>query len=323
LYRKQFPLGVTDPKALGEAWNALNALLAQVNPPQSKCVTVTHLAPAADVVAAYLADAQPRVKESTHKMYRFYLSRFVARFGTESPHNLTPERLEADARARPWKPTTRNNYLSIIETCLRWAGIKLRIRKPQKESAGASSVIPEPVFRRMLQHCTGDWYAVVAFMWHTGARPSEAAAITLESVDWTARVVRLKEHKTAHHGRGDRIIYLNDPALEVLQWQRDRHRSGLLFRSHTGKPLSRQAFVHKFWRLSRRIGHRVTAYGLRHTFCTRALADGESDTIVAALVGHSGTGMIHRHYSHVSQMGRQLGEAAQRLGRPSGGKEVG
>jgi integrase len=152
------------------------------------------------------------------------------------------------------------------------------------------------------------------FLWETGCRPQEAAGLTVEQVDWDQRVARLADHKTAAHG-GDRIIYLSRKAYAVAEQQRQRYRTGLLFRSKVGTRFRSQAFVRKFRRLSRRVGKRVCAYSFRHSFATRALADGESDTIVAELMGHHSTQMIHRHYKSASAMGRQLRDAADRIGK--------
>jgi integrase len=43
----------------------------------------------------------------------------------------------------------------------------------------------------------------------------------------------------------------------------------------------------------------ATAYGFRHSFATDALSNGVPEAHVAALLGHSSTTMLHRHYSHV------------------------
>jgi integrase len=307
---RQVPLNITEKTAEAEAWEAFRKLLRETKEaPDGPPKTCT------EMVSGYLLDVGKRVKAHTVKVYRWYLNQFVARFGRLEVKDVTAEAIEADSRRSTWSKTTRNNYLCTIETCLRWAGLKLRIRKPPKASAGAKSVIPEDVFRRMVMHCRGDWAAVINFLWHTGARPSEAARITAECVDWNAKVVRLAEHKT-DAGGAVRVIYLNQQAAEILAWQRERHGTGLLFRSVSGGPLSTHAFVMKFSRLSRIVGRRVPAYGLRHSYATRALADGESDAVVAALLGHSNTGMIWKHYAHVSEMGRQLKDAADRIGKP-------
>ena len=53
----------------------------------------------------------------------------------------------------------------------------------------------------------------------------------------------------------------------------------------------------------------VFAYGYRHTFATDALAHGVPDAHVAELLGHSGTAMLHRHYSHLTARSQALRDA--------------
>ena len=270
----------------------------------------------ADVVAAFLADAKSRVKPLTLKGYEWYLGQFLARFGSEIACQLDPKRIEADARRTDWSNTTRANYIATIATCLKFAGVELPLRKPPRESAGADTVIPERDYRRMLTMVQGDWPGLLALLWETGCRPAEARAATIADVDATARVIRLKDHKTAGHTGRPRIIHLNDAAWSVVERQVERYRDkGPLFRNCYGRPITSAAIDDAFGRISAKLGRRVRAYGLRHSFATRALASGESDTVVAALLGHANTTMVHKHYSHVSSMGRELQEAAKRIGR--------
>src|SRR5262249_10940502 len=51
--------------------------------------------------------------------------------------------------------------------------------------------------------------------------------------------------------------------------------------------------------LRKKTGVKAIAYGYRHTFATDALASGVPDAQVAALLGHSGTSMLHKHYAHL------------------------
>ena len=55
------------------------------------------------------------------------------------------------------------------------------------------------------------------------------------------------------------------------------------------------------------------AYGYRHSFATDALAKGVPDAQVAALLGHSGTAMLHRHYAHLGARAKALREALGRV----------
>jgi integrase len=67
------------------------------------------------------------------------------------------------------------------------------------------------------------------------------------------------------------------------------------------------------WRLQRKLGIRAAAYGLRHTFATDALARGVPDAQVAALLRHSGTTMLHKHYSRLTAQSQALREALGRV----------
>ena len=46
---------------------------------------------------------------------------------------------------------------------------------------------------------------------------------------------------------------------------------------------------------------RRVSYDFRHTFVTDMLAKGESASFVAALIGHSGTAILEKHYRHLTQ----------------------
>jgi integrase len=64
----------------------------------------------------------------------------------------------------------------------------------------------------------------------------------------------------------------------------------------------------KYAREKAGVKHAV-AYGYRHTFATDALANGVPDAQVAELLGHSGTAMLHKHYSHLTARSKVLQEA--------------
>ena len=62
-----------------------------------------------------------------------------------------------------------------------------------------------------------------------------------------------------------------------------------------------------------RAGLKAIAYGYRHTFATDALARGVPDAQVAELLGHSGTAMLHKHYSHLTARSQVLRDALGRV----------
>jgi integrase len=308
---RQVPLNVTDPADLAAAWEALRTL-------QRLAAEGASTATVAGLVDAFLVDVVERVKTRTFKGYSWYAGLFKARLGSQVVDQLSAKTLEDNARVSGWSSSTRNNYLSTAVTVLTWGGVKLDrpVKKPRKESAGMKSLIAEETYRRMLTLTRGDWRGVVEFLWETGARPSEAAAIELPFVSFAGGVVTLKDHKTVGSTGSDRLIYLTDAALAVLRRQAERYGGGLLFRSQRGAALSAQAFVMKFRRLSAELGCRVTAYGFRHSFACRALDSGLTDSEVAELLGQSGTAMLHKHYKHKTALGRSLSRAVRRVGQP-------
>ena len=66
-------------------------------------------------------------------------------------------------------------------------------------------------------------------------------------------------------------------------------------------------------RLTREHGTRYSLYSMRHSACTRMLADAKLDAVtVATLLGHRDTTMIARHYAHLAQRPDHLRDAANR-----------
>jgi integrase len=154
---------------------------------------------------------------------------------------------------------------------------------------------------------------LLVMLWNTGARPKEICCLTAEQVRMaTEGVIPLTDHKTAHKGKA-RFIVLTGEAWGVAR-RRSQGGTGLLFPSETGGRLTAQAIGHRLKKLCRRagVGH-VIAYGFRHTFATDALTAGVPDATVAALLGHTSTAMLHRHYSHLTSRTTVLREAVVRV----------
>ena len=184
------------------------------------------------------------------------------------------------------------------------------LKPPSKPSRGAEAVISQSDHARLLAAAGKRFKAFLRGLHLTGARPGEVAAITAENFDAEASCVRLKDHKEAHKGKS-RTIYLCPEAVALLLEQKAMFGSGYLFRSRFGLPWSGNAVVKAMIRLRKRAGldKGVIAYGYRHAFATDALANGVPDAQVAELLGHSGTAMLHKHYSHLIARFQVLREA--------------
>ena len=78
--------------------------------------------------------------------------------------------------------------------------------------------------------------------------------------------------------------------------------------------LTVQAIGSRMRTLSGRTGlRRLTVYGYRQGFATEALAKGVPDATVAALLGHSDTSMLHRHYGQLTSRTAALKDAVGKV----------
>lgn len=318
---KQFPLPFTDPNDTAGAKAAYDQFVADLAA-KLRAAEPAHGGPnVSEVVSRFLERQRSRVAPGTLRAYTFALSvHFAAAFGDRAVNSLAADEVEAWAARPEWSRSTRNGYLGAVGTMLRWAKVKLDrpIWRPPKESRGAESVLTDEQFAEVLREAKvirarGDFRELLLFLRETGARPSEVAGLTVEMVDWANSCIRSKEHKTARHG-GERVIHFSAAAVAVLECQRNRHGSGLLFRSRNGRRFSPKAIVQRCGQISKRVGFRVIAYGLgRHSFATKALCAGVPDTVVAALLGHKTTTMVHRNYSHVAEQSQVLKDALRKM----------
>lgn len=69
-----------------------------------------------------------------------------------------------------------------------------------------------------------------------------------------------------------------------------------------------EAVVNRLWRLNDMLDTDATLFGLRHGFATAVLVNGLPDAWVAALLGHSNTPTLHRHYSYLTAQAKVMWE---------------
>jgi integrase len=314
---RKVSLGVRGRKNVKAAKEAWHRLVAKVPPPREQAAQVN----VRYVVEAFLDDAAGRVKPKTLACYSDFLRPFAAVHGDAVATELPPTVAEAYSRKPQWCDNTRHDFLGSLVTAFRWA-LRARlidrnplhdVKRPPRGSRGADVLVTPSQHLQLLEAATPQFRLVLDVLWQTGARPGEAAAITAENFDAEAGIVRLREHKTSHKGRG-RVLLLTPALVEVLRRQRERYPSGPLLRNRCGRPWVGGTIV-KAMEVTRQragIGHTV-AYGLRHSFATDALERGVSEAIVAELLGHVGTKMISLHYGHLNARRAALRDALARV----------
>ena len=309
---KRISLGVSGPENLDAAVEAYRLFLqsqpgvpAVVPPPPQASPTV------GDACRRFL-DRRGHLKPGTLSQYRWACGHLVGRFGTESVTDLDPALVLSWVMSRDWSSSSQHDCLSVIAAVLKEAGNPVEFRKPPKESRGSSAVIPPEIAERVIALAHGEFGPFLRFLWLTGCRPGEAANLTADAVDLAHATARIRDHKTRGKTGKDRLIFLTDAAVVLLREQVRRYPRGPLFPGPTGKVMSPPRIVRRMRWLSKKVGHPVVAYAFRHDFATRALVAGVPDTHVAAMLGHSDTSMVSRHYSHVSQFSNVLREAADK-----------
>jgi integrase len=269
----------------------------------------------AELVLAFMADAAGRMSNGCRRNYRIFLDHLSAKCGNLGAVDLTDVEAERTASRPDWSTTYRANYLACISTAFRWATRHRLIpsnpltdlRKPVRRSRGVSAVVSEDEHKKLLAVADPLMRDLLTVLWATGARPGEITGLTCDMVKRaTDGVIPLAEHKNAGKGK-PRFLILTGEAWEVAS--RRATGDGLLFRGSRDGPLTPKAISSRMRRLCDKAGVRAIAYGYRHGFATDALVKGLPDAQVAALLGHSSTTMLHKHYSHLTGQSRVLRDA--------------
>lgn len=134
-------------------------------------------------------------------------------------------------------------------------------------------------------------YAVLHLMAHYGLRPSEIITLTLGSIDWEIKTLRVKQCKT----RSDLILPLADQTLRILRHYLRYDRTGgahpeLFLRASTPVgPLTHYAIGGLYKKRARQSGlplQGTSPYCLRHSFAMRLLDRGVGVKVIGDLLGH-------------------------------------
>ena len=137
--------------------------------------------------------------------------------------------------------------------------------------------------------------AALRLLMLTGCRLGEILSLRWDDIDRGSRALRLRDAKT-----GSRKVVLTPAALRVLSRMRRVRRSPWVFPGKdSGRHLSQ---LTSYWHFVReRAGvEDVRIHDLRHSYASRALALGESLTMIGRLLGHTDVGSTAR-YAHLAR----------------------
>jgi integrase len=315
---RQVSLKVRGKQNEPEAWSAWHSLRARCagEPEPTACATVREL------LDRFLDDCRGRARPKTVEVYAYFLRHFAEACGAKLAVLVTPQWVEHAALKPSWSPSTRNDFVGAVATAFRW-GERCRViprnplwsvRRPPKGSRGAKAVLTAEQVEKLLAAATPAFRVLLRLLWLTGARPAEIYGLTAADVNLASGVAVIERHKTADATGRARVIHLPVEAVELLRPLAERHPDGPLVRNNLGDPWNEDAVVCAMKLTRRRAGiPTATCYGLRHSFATDALANGVPEAHVAELLGHSGTAMLHKHYSHLGTRATALRAALGRV----------
>lgn len=150
--------------------------------------------------------------------------------------------------------------------------------------------------------------AMLELLYGAGLRVSELVGLPISALDRRAGLVRV-------FGKGakERVVPVGDLALEAVETYLERarptlmagrpDRSGALFVTRRGGPMTRQNFFTLLRGLARRAGidqAKVSPHVLRHAFATDLLEGGADLRAIQAMLGHADLSTTEV-YTHVSR----------------------
>jgi integrase len=175
---------------------------------------------------------------------------------------------------------------------------------------------------RFLRAAAPEWKAFLTTGLKTGLRVGELLALKWSDVDLATGqlVVRRtlwRNQEGPPKGGRNRTVPLSDVALATLKGHRHL-RGSYVFCDETGGRLSHSMVKDVVPDTCRRagLGKRITTHGLRHSFASHLVMQGEPLKAVQELLGHESIEMTLR-YSHLTPDVKR--EAVCRLDRPAAG----
>jgi len=175
----------------------------------------------------------------------------------------------------------------------------------------------------LLKSLPGDYAVLGRLMLTTGLRPSEAAGLTADRVDFLRKTITIDRQLigTGPTGSGEfgppktpsssRTIPLPVALVEPLSIQAGMYKDGgLLFRTRVGGPLIRQRLSETWRRTAKKLtsdegtpialpGSVRGFHALRHTFVSVHLAEGTPVPTVSRLIGHKTVAETLQTYAHM------------------------
>ena len=253
-----------------------------------------------DLAARCLSvDFGVRCKPATVKSYKMALNRHILpAFGKKLLEEVEPEDVSALHHQMRDMPSMANRAVWVLSRLFKLAETwelvppgrnPCRHIRKYREKSRERFLKPEE-FRRVGDalrklEASGSVQpsaiAALRLLMLTGCRMSEILCLRWDDIDRTARLLRLRDGKT-----GPRMVALTGPVLRVLDGIERVEDVPWVIRN---KSKGRLTSLFSHWqRVRKEAGlDDVRVHDLRHSYASRALALGESLTVIGRLLGHN------------------------------------
>lgn len=270
----------------------------------------------------YLDWVEENRKPATYDKIRRHLSAFSRFIGKKSKIEATSGADLANwvEKEKSWGSTTRNEAITSVIRCFNWAVGKRFLKsnpvamvpdKPGRKRR--ETVLSNNEWDELLGYVKDQAFKdLLGFMWEVGCRPLEARKMEAKHIDLDAGLVIFPPSE-AKGERQERVIYLTSKALEICQRRSQLFPQGPIMRNTRGRAWTKDSINCRFQRLKKKMGKRVFAYAIRHTYGTQGLVNGMDSVTLSHLMGHSDVSTLARNYAHLSRNTAFLKEQAKRL----------
>lgn len=254
-----------------------------------------------DLSQVYLDWVEKHRKKSTYDNHKRYLKTFIESIGKSMKIAALRKHHVLSWSENKGTTTSQNDAISAIQRMFNWAVEQEYIsespvpviKKPKRKRR---EIVYTPEQWKLIKaEAIGPLVPLLDFLWSTGCRPKEARTLEARHIHDDVIIFPPDESK----GETDsRVIFLTPDAINILEPLMGQ--SGPLFRNSLGNPWTKDSIKCRLTRITKKVGFRVIAYGVRHSYATNALIRSVDPVSLSHLMGHKDTRMIN-NYAHLNQ----------------------
>jgi integrase len=298
-------------------------IVAGVHTPESTSITVTEAA------KLWLKRAElEQLERSTLRQYRNHVGLHIRPvIGEVKLAHLSTRVVQAfrdkllETRSRPLARKVLASLKGVIAEAMRRGlvaqntalPVKIDTKKRAEGKLTIGTDVPsKEEVNRLLDHAGGRWRPFFVTAIFTGMRASELRGLTWDAVDFTTKVIHVRQRADLwgtigdpKSAAGDREIPMSPTVVNTLrEWKLacPRGKLGLVFPNGNGNVESHANIASRGFAPLQRRALGSVKYGLhslRHFFASWAIEQGFTPKRLQALLGHSSIQMTFDTYGHL------------------------